>query len=122
MNNAYNIKLLQVAGYDVDTALLSMGSIDAYNEILEDFYAENLDRVKKIIAYKKEMNLYNYAIEVHALKSECMYLGINVLAKKCEEQQLKSEANDINYIQTHFDEFMTEVVRVMAVVKKYLGK
>ena len=122
MNNAYNIKLLQVAGYDIESAVLSMGSIDVYNEILNDFYAENLERVKKIIAYKKDMNLYSYAIEVHALKSECMYLGINELAKKCEEQQFKSEAKDVNYINTHFDEFMTEVVKVMAVIKKYLGK
>ena len=122
MIEAYNIKILQAAGYDVNNTVEQLGSLDVYNELLNDFYVENLDRVKKIIAHKKFMNLADYSVEVHALKSECMYLGMNELAKKSEEQQFKSEANDIVFINTHFNEYMTEIAKVMTVLKKYLGK
>ena len=122
MNEAYNIKILQAAGYDIENTVRELGSIDIYNELLNDFYVENLDRVKKIISHKKFMNLVEYSIEVHALKSECMYLGIKELAKKSEEQQFKSEAQDVVFINTHFNEYMTEIAKVMTVLKKYLGK
>ena len=122
MNEAYNIKILQAAGYDIENTVRELGSIDIYNELLNDFYVENLDRVKKIISYKKFMNLAEYSVEVHALKSECMYLGIKELAKKSEEQQFKSEAQDVVFINTHFNEYMTEIAKVMTVLKKYLGK
>ena len=122
MNEAYNIKILQAAGYDIENTVRELGSIDIYNELLNDFYVENLDRVKKIISYKKFMNLAEYSVEVHALKSECMYLGMKELAQKSEEQQFKSEAQDVVFINTHFNEYMTEIAKVMTVLKKYLGK
>ncbi len=122
MNEAYNIKILQAAGYDIENTVRELGSIDIYNELLNDFYIENLDRVKKIISYKKFMNLVEYSVEVHALKSECMYLGMKELAQKSEEQQFKSEAQDVVFINTHFNEYMTEIAKVMTVLKKYLGK
>ena len=122
MNEAYNIKILQAAGYDIENTIRELGSIDIYNELLNDFYVENLDRVKKIISYKKFMNLAEYSVEVHALKSECMYLGMKELAQKSEEQQFKSEAQDVVFINTHFNEYMTEIAKVMTVLKKYLGK
>ena len=122
MNHEYNIKLLKAAGYDVDKAMDELGGIEMYEEILQDFYNENLDRVRKIIALKKSNDIKNYTIEVHAMKSECMYLGINHLADMCLEHQLKGEENDIEYINSHFDELMTEVAKALTVIKGYLGK
>ena len=122
MNHEYNIKLLKAAGYDVDKAMDELGGIEMYEEILQDFYNENLDRVRKIIALKKSNDIKNYTIEVHAMKSECMYLGINELANMCLEHQLKGEANDLNYINSHFDELMTEVAKVLTIIKEYFGK
>ena len=117
-----NINILKAAGYSVENAINELGGIDIYNEILNDFYNENIERVKKIISCKKIDDLKNYAIEVHAMKSECMYLGINDLANMCLEHQLKSEANDIEYINSHFNELMTEIAKVLTVVKKYFEK
>ena len=33
-----------------------------------------------------------------------------------------SEANDIEYINSHFDELMTEIAKVLTVIKQYFGK
>ena len=117
-----DLNTLKAAGYDVDKASADLGGIDMYNEILNDFYNENIDRVKRIINLKKTDDYKNYAIEVHAMKSECMYLGINVLANMCLEHQLESEANDVEYVTSHFDELMTEIAKVLTVIKTYFGK
>ncbi len=122
MNNEHNLNLLKAAGYEVDKAMAELGGLEMYEEILSDFYSETLDRVKKIIAFQKESDLKNYTIEVHAMKSECMYLGIMNLANMCLEHQLKGEANDVTYINSHFDELMGEIAKVLTVIKQYLGK
>lgn len=122
MDREHNLNLLRAASWDVDKAIEELGGIEMYEEILSDFYSESLDRVKKIIEYKKTNNLKNYTIEVHAMKSECMYLGINHLAEMCFEQQLKGEAEDIEFINQHFDELMTEIAKALTVIKEYLGK
>ena len=36
MNEAYNIKILQAAGYDIENTVRELGSIDIYNELLND--------------------------------------------------------------------------------------
>ena len=122
MNNEHNLNLLRAANWDVDKAMGDLGGIEMYEEILADFYSENLDRVKKIIEYKKTNDLKNYTIEVHAMKSECMYLGINHLAEMCFEQQLKGEAGDIEFINQNFDALMTEIAKALTFIKEYLGK
>lgn len=122
MNHVNNINLLKAAGYEVDSAMEELGGIEMYEEILSDFYNENLDRVKKIIDFKKNNDIKNYTIEVHAMKSECMYLGINKLADMCFEHQLKGEANDLEYINSHFDELMIEIAKVLTIIKEYFGK
>ena len=122
MDNTYNIKLLKAAGYDIDGAVKELGSIELYNEILSDFYSETLDRIKRVIAYKKIGNLVGYATEVHAMKAECMYLGINELAKICETHQFKCEEGNVAFINSEYDNFMTEVAKVLTVIKNYLGK
>ncbi len=122
MNKEHNLNYLKVADWAVDKAIEDLGGLDMYDEIINDFYSENLERVKKIIEFQKTGDLKNYTIEVHAMKSECMYLGINHLADMCLEHQLKGEANDIEYINSHFDELMTEVAKALTVIKGYLGK
>ena len=35
--------------------------------------------------------------------------------------QLKSEENDINYINEHYEELITEANKIIALAKEYLG-
>ena len=50
-----------------------------------------------------------------------MYLGIEKLAQIAFEHQIKSETNDVNYINTNFEILMAELRRVNTVAKTYLG-
>ena len=62
----------------------------------------------------------NYAILVHALKSDSKYLGFTALADISYKHELKSKESDINYINDNFDELMNELKRIIELIKKYL--
>lgn len=114
-----DVNYLKANGFNVDSVLDSLGDMEMYDEILTDFVNEGL--VEKIVNYKNNNDMVNYSIIVHNLKGECLYLGIERLANMAYEHQLKSEANDMVYINSNFDILLTELQRVLGVAKIYLG-
>ncbi|MBQ7790051.1 MAG: hypothetical protein IJ399_02180 [Bacilli bacterium] len=114
-----DVNYLKVNGFNVDSVLDSLGDMEMYDEILGDFVNEGL--VNKLVNYKNENDMTNYSIIVHNLKGECLYLGIERLANMAYEHQLKSEANDMVYINTNFNTLLAELQRVLEVAKTYLG-
>lgn len=114
-----DVSYLKLNGFNVDSVMDSLGSMEMFDEILEDFVNEGL--VEKIVTYKNENDMANYSIIVHNLKGECLYLGLERLANIAYEHQLKSEANDMVYINTNFNTLLAELQRVMEVAKTYLG-
>ena len=36
--------------------------------------------------------------------------------------QEANEANDLEYINSHFDELMSEIAKVLTIIKEYFGK
>lgn len=117
-----DINILISAGIDVIPSIDSLGSKEIYDEILEDFYNENISRVKKIIESKKEKDLKNYTIQVHTIKSESLYLGMKTLSNICHEHQIRSKNNDLEYIDSHYDELMKELDKNLFAIKNYLKK
>lgn len=114
-----DVNYLKVNGFNVDSVLDSLGDMEMYDEILGDFVNEGL--VNKLVNYKNENDMTNYSIIVHNLKGECLYLGIERLANMAYEHQLKSEANDMVYINANFNTLLAELQRVLEVAKTYLG-
>ena len=114
-----DVNYLKVNGFNVDSVLDSLGDMEMYDEILGDFVNEGFDY--KLVNYKNENDMTNYSIIVHNLKGECLYLGIERLANMAYEHQLKSEANDMVYINTNFNTLLAELQRVLEVAKTYLG-
>lgn len=117
-----DIEILKSNGVDVDGAIELLGDIDTYNEILNDFLEESSSRMPRISEAFNNGDMKNYAIDVHALKSDSKYLGFTKLAEMALEHQLKSEANDNDYIKTHYDELIMETNTKIDLVKKYLDK
>ena len=62
----------------------------------------------------------NYAIEVHSLKSDCKYLGFMTLADIAYEHELKSKANDSQFVVTNFERLETEYKKVLEVARTYV--
>ena len=89
-----NIDYLKENEIDVDSAIEILGDLEMYNETLNDFLEVSSERIPMLEKYFEENDLKNYAIQVHAMKSDSKYLGFTKLAELSLEHQLKSEDND----------------------------
>lgn len=115
-----DINLLKSNGINVDEAIELLGDMEMYEETLGDFLEESKERNKKIEEYMKNGDMKNYAILVHALKSDSKYLGFTKLAEMALEHQMKSQENNISYVHEHYKEIMAEVERILGLVSEYL--
>ena len=107
---------------DLDSAITLLGDMEMYNDTLRDFY-DNLDsRIEKITSLKANNDMANYAIEVHALKSDCKYLGFTKLAEIFLDHELKSKENDIDYINNNFQILVAEIDKWRSIIREYIEK
>ena len=106
------INYLKSCGVDTDTAIENMIDFDTYYEILQEFY-KTIDSVKtELQSYKDQNDMPNYAICVHALKSNVRSLGFMDLGELAYSHELKSKEGDSNFIISDFDHLMTEIDKV----------
>ncbi len=107
---------------DLDSAITLLGDMEMYNDTLRDFY-DNLDsRIEKITSLKANNDMANYAIEVHALKSDCKYLGFTKLAEIFLNHELKSKENDTDYINNNFQILVAEIDKWRSIIREYIEK
>lgn len=107
---------------DLDSAITLLGDMEMYNDTLRDFY-DNLDsRIEKITSLKANYDMVNYAIEVHALKSDCKYLGFTKLAEIFLDHELKSKENDTDYINNNFQILVAEIDKWRSIIHEYIEK
>ena len=118
-NHNHTRAFLEENNIDIEEALKYLGSMEMYNDTLEEFLKDIADRVVRLNQYKVSQNMNNYAIEVHALKSDCKYLGLTKLAEIALAHELKSKENDIEYINNTFDNLMLEINDAVITLKKY---
>ncbi|MDD3392705.1 MAG: Hpt domain-containing protein [Bacilli bacterium] len=116
-----DISILSSNGVDVNGSLEILGDMEMYDETLNDFLEEMTTRLVNMDSYKKAGDMENYAILVHALKSDSKYLGFTKLAELSFNQEMESKANNADYIDQHYDELITEVNRIITLVKQYLN-
>ena len=104
---------------DVEKGIELLGDIEMYNETLEEFMNNIEERMRKLEKYKEEEKMEEYAIEVHALKSDSKYLGFKELAEIAYNQEMKSKENDIKYIKEKYSILKEEVDRIIKIIKEY---
>lgn len=114
-----DVNYLKENGFNIDSIMETLGDMETFDEILNDFISGSTE--EKLILYKNNMDMANYAIIVHNLKGESSYLGMDKLTSMAEEHQMKSESNDINYVNENFDALIAELRRVKSVSKIYLN-
>lgn len=117
-----DISYLKEQGIDVDHGLELLGDMDTYIMTLEEFIEESKNRFPKIETYKNQKDMANYAILVHAMKSDSKYLGFTSLAEISYQHELASKENNVAYVEAHYEELMTEANKILAIVKRYLNK
>ena len=109
-------------GVDVEKSLELFGDMEMYNESITDFLTDASSKLDKLRDFKAKGDMANYAIEVHALKSDAKYFGFTKLADIAYDQELKSKENNMFYISEHFDELEQETTKALNITKTYLGK
>lgn len=104
-------------GVDLNNAINYTGDLETYHEIILDFY-DNLDNQFNEI--KNSINdLPNYAILVHALKSNARTLGIKFLADEAYNHEMSSKANDANYCVTNLPKLEDAVNKTKELINNY---
>jgi signal transduction histidine kinase/DNA-binding response OmpR family regulator len=121
-NDKNNVEYLKRNKIDVNHGLELLGDMEMYNETMNIFYDDLNKRITNIKEFKNKKDLPNYAIEVHALKSDCKYLGIMDLADMAYQHEMKSKSNDFDYVSNNFDNLMNLVIEKSKIIRKYLGK
>ena len=108
-------------GVDVAHGIELLGDIEMYNSIMQEFLNSYSERMQKIAAYKNAANMENYAIEVHALKSDAKYLGFNTLSELSYQHEMASKSKDINFVNANYNQLIIEANRIAQVARTYLG-
>ena len=107
-------------GVNLDSALELLGDMEMYNMTMETYKTDSLERMKKLEQYLNNKDMPNYAIEVHALKSDSKYLGFTSLADIAFEHEKKSKENDYDYIKEHFAELTQEYEKYKEIMNNYM--
>lgn len=121
-NHQNNIAYLKNNQIDVEHGLELLGNLAMYNETMNIFYDDLESRLARLEDFKNKEDMPNYAIEVHALKSDCKYLGIMDLANESYEHELKAKANDLNFVNANYAKLIQHLITKQSIIKEYLGK
>ncbi len=115
-----DIEFLKANGINVDKSLEILGNIVMYNDTLKDFI-DNIDnRITNLSNFISQHDMQNYAIEVHALKSDSKYLGFTKLAEIAFDHETLSKENNDDYIEQIYPDLVNEINRIKDIVKKYI--
>lgn len=119
MDENSKIAFLRNAQVDIDTAITNMIDIETYNEMLDEFYNSFDEEFAKIDNFKNQADMANYAILVHAMKSNARSFGFMKLGDICYAHELAGKANDINYVNTHYQELLNAASETKKIIEKY---
>ena len=119
--NMKDVSILTNNGVDLNKSLEYLGDLSFYDETLETFLEENKERVPKIEKYLKDQNMEDYAILVHAIKSDARYLGFSSLFDIAYAHEMASKANNIDEVKKEFEKLIKEIDKYTDLANKYLG-
>ena len=97
-----------------------LGDLETYNDMLSDWFKESQNKFEQLKLFKLRHDMPNYAIAVHALKSDSKYFGFDKLAELSYNHEMKSKENDQEYVFNNFHELELEFLRISNVVETYL--
>ena len=120
IQEVYNEDYLLKNGIDYNKGVELLGDLDTYKNTLSDWYKECHQKFEDMKLSKLKHDMPNYAIAVHALKSDSKYLGFDKLASMSYEHEMKSKANDQEYVDSNFSNLEREFIRTTIIVEKYL--
>lgn len=119
MNSEEKINFLKQNNVDIEKGIENMMDLETYDDILNDFYEALPDDLTKIDNFKNSNDMPNYAILVHALKSNARSFGFNELGEIAYKHEMASKASDINFVSANYDSLISEANKVLNIIKQY---
>lgn len=116
----YNEEYLLNNGIDYNKGVELLGDFETYKDMLSDWFKECQNKFEEMKLFKLKHDMPNYAIAVHALKSDSKYFGFDKLAEMSYEHEMKSKANDEEYVDSNFNDLEREFLNITMIVEKYL--
>lgn len=112
--------LLLQNGIDLEKSLELFGDMNMYDESLGDFIREIDNKMYKISHFKEMLDMPNYAILTHSLKTDAKYFGFVKLAELAYAHELHSKENNTVFVRENYLALVEETNRIIELVKKYL--
>lgn len=113
------IEFLRSMNVDVDQGIQNMMDVQTYDEMLGDFYDSIPEELSKIDNFKNAGDMPNYAILVHAMKSNARSFGFMKLGDICYAHELAGKAGDVNYVNLHYNELLQAAKETISIIEKY---
>ena len=100
------LKALELAGINVKLALSYCGDREGLRDIVRMYHSQGEERNSQLNELYKEENWKNYAIAVHALKSNSKGIGAEELAELALNLEMAGKENRADYILEHHEELL----------------
>ena len=88
--------------------------------MLKDWFKDSQNKFNALKNYRISGDLTNYAISVHALKSDSAYFGFTKLAEIAYDHEMKSKEGNQEYININFIRLEDEFNHIIKVIDNYL--
>lgn len=115
-----DVEFLKQNEIDVNHGLELLGDMEMYDETLQDFITESETRLPNLKQYFEAVDMENYAILVHSMKSDSKYLGFTTLAELSFQHEMASKEQNISYVKENYETLVNEANRIINIVKQYL--
>ena len=121
-DNTHNREYLESMGVDINHGLELLGDMEMYDMTIAEFYKEFPDKIKKIEEFKNANDMPNYAILVHAMKSDSKYLGFMDLADIAYKHEMASKENNVSFVNENYEQLKREALKIYNITKEYIGE
>ena len=117
-----DVSILTSNGVNVQSSLELLGDMEMYNETLSDFLDMVDEKKTNLEKFRAESDMPNYAIAIHALKSDARYLGFLELGDLAYDSELKAKAGDQAGVEANHQNIMNHVDQMVNIANQYLGR
>ncbi|MBP5598746.1 MAG: Hpt domain-containing protein [Lachnospiraceae bacterium] len=122
MANYITEDILRQTGFiDIDYGLeCCAGMLDLYMHAAEDYVGCDNKLEKLTESFEKE-DWANYIVDIHAVKSSSMLLGMTALGEEAKQLELAIKEENYNYVKDNHLKVLKEYERIIGVMEKLLN-
>lgn len=109
----------EAAVIDKETGITYCGGMEElYDEVVEQYCAQGADYIEQIRKFVSEQDWKNYQIVVHGIKGSSLTVGAVALSEKAKALEMAAKSDQIDYILTENDSFLSSYQKVLTVLKQ----